>query len=239
MAISSLCGQFRSHLLAFASGGDAVFHPHGHRRAFQVVVEELLQTDGDVLAVLACADIVRLAVVLQHPYGLLQAAQRHEHLDALIPRHCAVLVVVHDEQRRIDAVSVEHRGVGDVELRCFPQVAAYARLSALILRLARFARTPSYAAESGGHVCHRRARAGASEHVGARNKERCLVAAPALSVDADAVTIYPRVFLAEVFHAGAYIVVCTFARYAGGVFHVGNEHHISTADVERVVDPAP
>lgn len=125
-----------AELLAFAEDGDAFFHPQGHRGAFQVVVEEFLQSVGDVFAVFARADVVFLAVVLQHPYGFVEAAEGHEVFYPLIPGHCAVVVVVHYQQRGVDAVGVEDGGVGDIEFRRFPEISTYAALSHFVLCLA-------------------------------------------------------------------------------------------------------
>src|SRR3712207_8676185 len=54
-----------------------------------------------------------VAVVVEHVDLLAQAAERDEHLDALVPRHRVVVVVVHDEQRRAHAVGEEERRVLD------------------------------------------------------------------------------------------------------------------------------
>ena len=53
-----------AEFLTFADHGYAVFHPFGHRVALQVMVEELLEANGDVLPVAALLDVVGLAVVL-------------------------------------------------------------------------------------------------------------------------------------------------------------------------------
>ena len=81
------------------------------------MVEELLEPDGQVLAVAALAEVVGLVVVFQQPGGLAQAAQAHEHLDALVPRNGTVVVIVHDKHRSGDVLSMEDGGVLDIEFK--------------------------------------------------------------------------------------------------------------------------
>ena len=95
-------------VLSFAERRDPLLHPARHRLSFEIVVEELLQTLRDILAVLARLDVVQLTVVLQHPYRLLQTTQSHEHLDTLIPGHCLVGIVVHDQKRCLHSVGMEY-----------------------------------------------------------------------------------------------------------------------------------
>ena len=99
------------------------------------MVEELLETYCYILAVTAFAQVMCLSVILEHPDRLSEASQSHEHLYTLIPRYRSVLVIMHDQQRRLDAVGVENRGVGDIEFRRLPKVASDSALAHLILGL--------------------------------------------------------------------------------------------------------
>lgn len=109
-----------AEFLAFSCHRDSVPHPFGHRISLEVMIEKLLQTHSDVLAVAALLQIMRLIVVLKHLYRFLQAAESHEHLYSLIPGHCAVGIVVHYQQRRLHPVGVEYGRVGDIELGSVP-----------------------------------------------------------------------------------------------------------------------
>lgn len=93
------------------------------------MVEELLETDRDVLAVAALFQVVCFAIVLEHPDWFLKAAESHEHFDALIPRHCSVVIIVHYQERCFDTIGVENRGVRDIKLRGIPKVSSNTALS--------------------------------------------------------------------------------------------------------------
>src|SRR5690348_4943710 len=59
--------------------GNAALHPIGLRRAFQEVIEVLLQTDRVVLLVRTAAQTVRLSVIDEQICFLPQAAQRQQY----------------------------------------------------------------------------------------------------------------------------------------------------------------
>ena len=58
-----------SEILSFAEDGDTALHPFGFWCAFQIVIEELLETDGEVFAVAPFLEVVCLIVVFEHPNG--------------------------------------------------------------------------------------------------------------------------------------------------------------------------
>jgi ATP-dependent helicase/nuclease subunit A len=159
-------------------GRHAMLHPDGRRRVEQVVVEELLHAHGPVLPVHHPPQAMRLAVVVQHPDRLAEPAQRDEILDALVPRHRAVLVVVQHEQRRVDLVRPEDGRVLDVAHGRFPQRCAEPALCPLVLELPDHARLPADAAVGADHVDDGCARFRRGEDVRLRHEVRNLVAAP-------------------------------------------------------------
>src|SRR5262249_56041485 len=84
-------------------------------------------------------------------------------LDALIPRHGVVVVVVEHQNRSLDAARVKDGRVFDEAHRVFPQAAADAALRAFVLELARQPGAPSDAAVGAGHIAHERSGRGGFE----------------------------------------------------------------------------
>src|ERR1017187_736390 len=125
--------------------GDALLHPCRGRRALQVVIEVLLQADGVILLVGPLAQSVRFAVVIEEVDFLTQAAQCQVELDALIPWHRVVAIVVQQHDRRPHAVRPENGRVLDEARRVLTDGSADAALRALVLALPRDARAPAYA----------------------------------------------------------------------------------------------
>src|SRR5712692_896664 len=66
--------------------GNALLHPFRRGRAFQKMIEEFLQASRVVLLIDSLAQAVFLAVVAEHVGLFVQAPQREEKLDALIPQ---------------------------------------------------------------------------------------------------------------------------------------------------------
>ena len=190
------------------------------------MVEELLQADRQVLAVAAFAEVVGLVVVLEEPGGLAQAAEAHEHLDALVPRNGAVIVVVHDQDGRLDVREAEEGRVLHVEFEAAPEILADAGLRLLVLELAAHAGFPADAAVGRCHVGHRRPGARRLEDVRARDQERDLVAAPTLALDGHVVLVNPRE-LGEALSTGHNAVVGTLAGDSASVNDVRDEHHVT------------
>ena len=73
------------------------------------MVEELVLVDGEMLLVVALTQAVRLAVVHGHVRLLAEATHGREELDALIPRHGIVFIVVDREIGRVDFLDPEDR----------------------------------------------------------------------------------------------------------------------------------
>src|SRR3546814_5262892 len=86
------------------------------------MVEELQPPPGEVELILRAILVRRVAraLVLQHHHGLAQAAQKIEVLHALEERRCFIVVVLADQQRRLDVPCVMDRRVADVGLRIVP-----------------------------------------------------------------------------------------------------------------------
>src|SRR5690606_37573230 len=111
----------------------AFLHPLRLRLAAQVVVEVLGHAPRPVLLVRASAQAVVLAGVVEQVALLAEPAQGGEVLDALGPRHGAVLVVVQDEHRRAHPVGEPDRRVLQVAQRVLPRRAADPALGLLVL----------------------------------------------------------------------------------------------------------
>src|SRR3546814_2339197 len=79
------------------------------------MVEELQPPPGEVELILRAILVRRVAraLVLQHHHGLAQAAQKIEVLHALEERRCFIVVVLADQQRRLDVPCVMDRRVAD------------------------------------------------------------------------------------------------------------------------------
>ena len=86
---------------------NTALHPLRHRGVQQIVVEELLHAPLEVFFVLRFLYSMGIAIVVKQPGGLAQAAQRYEELDALVPGHGAVVVIVQNEDGRFNPVGVE------------------------------------------------------------------------------------------------------------------------------------
>lgn len=213
-------------------------HPHRSRGALEVVIEELFQTDGQVTTVLTTRKVVSLTVILEHPSRLAKAPQAHEQLDALIPRNCTVVIVMHDEQRSIDLVRVEDRRILDVKLKAsfVPKSAADAALAVLVLADSAASGTPADAAVGAGHIAYRGACAAADKHIGAGYKIRHLISAPALALDSHPLAVDEAELVAHGLGSRADAVECAFARMSCLIDNVRDKDHISVADVICVID---
>src|ERR1051326_4837880 len=119
------------------------------------MVEVLLQTNGVVFLVGAIAQTVWLSIVIEQVDFLAEAAQREEELDALVPRHGVVTVILENHHRSLHPVHPENRRILDETRRELPDGAADAALCAFILELACEACAPAYAVVCGNHVDHR------------------------------------------------------------------------------------
>lgn len=109
--------QFSSKILAFSGRRHTIFHPGWFGGSLHIEVEELLEADAEVLAVATLHEIVLLLVVFQHPNFLAQSSQRHEVLDALIPWHGSIVVIVHDEEWSGHFVGLKERRVLQIEVK--------------------------------------------------------------------------------------------------------------------------
>src|SRR5580693_5059007 len=118
----------------------AFFHPIRRRRTLQIVVEILLQADCVILLVRPVTQSVRLAVVVEQVDFLAQPAQRQEELQALVPWHGSVAIVLQNHHRSGYSISRKDGRILDESLWVLPDGPANAALRALILELARNAR---------------------------------------------------------------------------------------------------
>src|SRR5262245_27247520 len=98
------------------------------------MIEELLHPNRKVATVFFLDDAMRLVVVVEKPAGTLQPAEGHKELNALIPRNSAVLIVMEDQQGRLDAIGKKERGVLNEGLTSFPEILPDAALRALVLK---------------------------------------------------------------------------------------------------------
>ena len=60
-------GEFESKGFPFPDGRYTFFEPDRSRISFQIVVEELLHSDGPVFSVFILLESVRFSVIVQHP----------------------------------------------------------------------------------------------------------------------------------------------------------------------------
>ncbi len=185
-----LCPQ----CFAFLNCRHAFLQPDRRRCPFQIMIEELLHANLPVLFVVEFGRPVRLVVVVDQPDRFTQAPERHKKLDALVPGHMAVVVVVHDEQRRLDFIRPEDRRVFHVAHGVFPQRTANAALSALVLKHPAPARSPADAAISAGHVRDRRAGFGSFENIRPGHHKGDLIPAPTVPLHPDVFFIYKALF---------------------------------------------
>src|SRR6266542_3904533 len=131
---------------------NAFLHPFRRRCSFKEMIKKLLQATRVVLLIYSLAQAVLLAVVAEHVDLFAQPSQGEEVLDALVPRHRVVFVVIDHQKRRLHAVGAKDRRVLQVTQRVFPEAAADTRLRAFVLKLSREACAPANAAVSAGHV---------------------------------------------------------------------------------------
>jgi hypothetical protein len=100
-----------------------------------MVVEELLHPHGVILLVGGLLEAVVLPDVLEHDDRLLQTPEGVVVLDALVPVDGPVLVVVEDDQGRVDLLGVVDRRVALIGLEVVPVAAREPPLAALEDRL--------------------------------------------------------------------------------------------------------
>src|SRR5262245_4869645 len=189
LLVGALFVEHRDVALSLFQIRHASFHPLRLRRVLEEVVEVLGEMDRPMLLVLALAQSVFLAVVGEHVRFLAQPPHRGEELDALLPRHRVVFVVGHRQIRRTDVLDPEERRVLHVDQRILPRRHADPALRLFVLERPRHAGAPADAAVAAEHVDHRRARFHGAEDVRLRDHVRDLIAAPAVSLYADALRI--------------------------------------------------
>ena len=167
-------------------------------------------------------------VVLEQPCRLVEPAEIREELDALVPRNSAVRVVVHDEDRSLHLIDVEHRRVLDVEVECarLPHTLADPALTVLILSGAGDARAPTDATVGRCHIPDRCSGTGGGEHIRTCYEPGCLVAAPALALDRHPALVGDGIFLAKGLGSGADAVVGALARVSYLIYYVRNEDYV-------------
>ena len=93
-----------------------------------------------------------LVIVLEKPCNLAAAAQCGKELNALVPRNCSVLVVVHNEYRGLHIRYKEQWRVLVVEVITAPEIFANTALSLLILYLTGNSAAPADTAVCTGHI---------------------------------------------------------------------------------------
>src|SRR5262249_42345163 len=125
----------------------------------------------------------------EHVDFLVQAPQREVKLDALIPRHRVVGVVVQDHDRRLHAVGPENWRVLDEARGILPDRSADTALRVLVLELARNAGSPADAVVGPDHVRDRRTGSRRAESFGLGDHVGDLISAPAVALDADGVLV--------------------------------------------------
>ncbi len=198
------------------------------------MVEELLHPDGPVLPIRPLPYPVGLAVVVDHPYGLLQPPQGHEQLDPLVPGHGPVLVVVHHEEGRLDLVRLEEGRVVDVAEGLLPEGPPDSALRVLVLELAVHSAVPPDSTVCAGHVGYRGTGLNRREEVRPRNHVRELVPAPGVTLGPDAVLIDVSL-VHDLQDPGNHCIDGAFPGMADLIGNVGNEEHVTPAHVEAVV----
>src|SRR5262249_19630125 len=210
-------------------------HPFGRGRSFQEVIEEFLQPPRVIFLVGAAAQTVRFAVVVEHIDFFVQSPESQVVLDALIPRHGVVVVVVEHQNRGLDAARVKDGRVFDEAHRVFPQAAADAALRAFVLELARQPGAPSASAVGAGHIAPEGAGRGGFEAVGLRDHIRDLITAPTVALNADGVFV-DEALVDDRLNRGQHAFERALAGIADGVNDVGHQDQIAVTGVKRGVD---
>ena len=164
------------------------------------MVEELRETDAQVLAISSFHKVVLFVVVLEQPSLLAQTTETYKHFDTLIPRHCTVLVVVHNQYRSAYVRQEEEWRVFVIEVECFPQRLTDTALSLFVLYLASDTASPTDTTVCTGHVRYRSTCTSRLELVGLGNHVSHLVATPTLTLDSHVFAINPWISLFEHFH---------------------------------------
>ena len=198
----------------------------------------MLEADREVLSVAALAEVVRLVVVFEQPGRFAETPESHEHFDALVPRNGAVVVIVHDQDRRVHVREPEEGRVLHVEFKSAPEVPADAALRLLVLELPAHAGFPADAAVGRCHVGDGGACAGRFEHVGPGNEVSHFVTAPALALDGHVVLVDPRI-PGQGLRTAYDTVVGRLAGHAGGIDDVRDEDHVTARSVEGEIDRGP
>ena len=209
-------------------------HPLGHGGVFEVVGEELGETDLVVFLVLQLCEAVAFVVVVEQPGRFLESAQGDEEFDALGPGDRAVVVVVHDQDRCGYFVHGEDRGVFEETLRDFPDRAE--GLVMLVLGGAASAGLPADAAVGTEEIGDGCARRDAGEHLGSRGQVGDLIAAVAVALDADPLGV-DKAFVHERGDARHDRFVGALADVAGVEVDVRVEDKVAVAHEVMVVDP--
>ena len=199
------------------------------------MIEILLQTDLPVPFVLVFDRPVGFVIVVEQPHRFGEAAQGHKQLDALVPRHRAILVIMQNQQRCLDLVGPEDRGVLEIAHRVFPERSADAALGALVLEHPADAGAPADAPVSADHIAHRRARFRRLEDMGAGDQVGDLIAAPAMPLHPD-IGFIDKSAVDQVGDAGNHRIISTFPGIADLIRNIRFKDHVAPAGVERGAD---
>ena len=209
---------------------DTVGHPARSLGTTQMVIKVFRHAPRPVALVLALAQTVWLAVIVEQVGLLTEALQRDEVLNTLRPRHRTVLVVMQDQHRRLHLIGKVDRRVLSIAQRVFPRRATNARLRLLVLELTRHATVVTNAAIRREHVTDRRATLDGLKDVRARHQECRLVAAPTVTSSANRILV-DEALRDQVLHAGDDALHARRTGVADFVDDVGHKPQIAVADV--------
>src|SRR5690606_22458957 len=193
---------------------------------FQIMIKKLLFANLNILTVLSLHQIMLIIIIIEHPNRLTESPQRCKHLYSLIPGHSTVTIIMHNNHRRIYLIQMKERRVLDIKVKILPQGRPNTALRMLVLKLSVQTTCPTDTAISGRHVHDRCTRPCGRIHICARNQMSNLIAAPALSLNSDMVTVNKWKLL-QSFYTRVDIDFCGFTRITFVISNVRRKYQIT------------
>src|SRR5690606_36525733 len=134
----------------------------------------------------ACSiQIMRFIVVIKHPDWFIKPTQGNKKLNSLCPRNCAIIIVMHHKQGRVNIRSRKQRRVFYVLKWFFPERSADSALLTLILEHPNHAGLPPDTTISICHVTYRSTCHGSCKKIRMSDQISNLVTSPTLTLNAN------------------------------------------------------
>ncbi len=139
-----------SQCFSFFNSRNTFYHPFGSWCAFKIVIKKTKHSGTQVHSVcpILILDIMIHSVIIDEPNRFLKPIKRHKKLNPLIPGHCTIVIVGHNQQRSFYIRCHKKRRVLDVVQGFIPKRTSDSALRFLILKHSAHSGSPTNSAIS-------------------------------------------------------------------------------------------